>query len=232
MNPSLTMHKQDDRIVLEPAAKATACVIWLHGLGADGSDFVPIVPELGLPADAPIRFVFPHAPVQAVTINGGMQMRAWFDILSLGSLDQQDDRGIDASAQRVRELIAEQNAQGISSQNIVLAGFSQGGAIVLHTALRHPDALAGVLALSTFLPVHTRVAAEKLPANQSVPLLMCHGNFDPVLPLQLGAWSRDALIAEGYAVDWHEYPMQHQVCPDEIRDIANWLKARLLSARG
>ncbi len=222
------MHKHDDRIVLEPIIPATACVIWLHGLGADGSDFVPIVPELDLPDDAAIRFVFPHAPVQPVTINGGMKMRAWFDILNLGSLDLQDEPGIQVSAQRVRDLIAQQNAAGIPSNRIVLAGFSQGGAIVLHAATRHDESLAGILALSTFLPVHTKLATEKGEANQAIPILMCHGSFDPVLPMQLGAWSRDVLQAEGYAVDWREYPMQHQVCPQEIADIADWLKARLL----
>lgn len=227
MGSSLTMQKHDDRIVLEPATAATACVIWLHGLGADGGDFVPIIPELGLEEDAGIRFIFPHAPVQPVTINGGMKMRAWFDIYALGSLDRQDEAGIEASAQRVRDLIAEQNAAGIPCEKIVLAGFSQGGAIVLQTATRHPEALAGVLALSTYLPLHTRLGAEKASANQQVPILMCHGSFDPVLPLQLGAWSRDLLLSEGYAVDWREYPMQHQVCAEQISDISRWLKARL-----
>lgn len=227
MSNSLTMHKYDDRIVLEPQVTARACVIWLHGLGADGSDFVPIVPELGLADDAAIRFIFPHASVQPVTINGGMKMRAWFDIYQLGSLDRQDEAGIAASTQRVHALIEEQHAAGIPSAKIVLAGFSQGGAIVLHTATRYPESLAGVLALSTYLPVHAKLANEKTAENQAVPILMCHGSFDPVLPLQLGSWSRDMLVAAGYHVDWREYPMQHQVCPQEISDIASWLKARL-----
>jgi len=227
LGSSLTMHKRDDRIVLEPNTEATACVIWLHGLGADGGDFVPIIPELGLDEAASIRFIFPHAPVQAVTINGGMKMRAWFDIYNLGSLERQDEAGIAASAQRVRDLIAEQNAQGVPCDKIVLAGFSQGGAIVLQTATRHPEPLAGVLALSTYLPMHAQLSVEKSEANQQIPILMCHGSFDPVLPLQLGAWSRDMLQDAGYTVVWREYPMQHQVCAEQIADIANWLKERI-----
>ena len=216
-----------DRIVLEPqAGPARACVIWLHGLGADGHDFVPIVPELGL-EDAGVRFVFPHAPMRPVTINAGMTMRAWFDIYSLGRLDQQDEQGIADSAERVRGLIAEQQAAGIPAERIVLAGFSQGGAIALHTALRHPERLGGLLALSTFLPMHETLEAERVAANADIDILMCHGDYDPVLPLQLGAWSRDLLQELGYAVDWRSYPMQHQVCPAQIADIAAWLGARL-----
>ena len=216
-----------DRIVLEPrAGPARACVIWLHGLGADGHDFVPIVPELGL-EDAGVRFIFPHAPMRPVTINAGMTMRAWFDIYSLGRLDQQDAQGIADSAERVRGLIAEQQAAGIPAERIVLAGFSQGGAIALHTALRHPERLGGLLALSTFLPMHETLEAERVAANADIDILMCHGDYDPVLPLQLGAWSRDLLQELGYAVDWRSYRMQHQVCPAQIADIAAWLGARL-----
>ncbi|MGB1556540.1 MAG: alpha/beta hydrolase [Oceanococcaceae bacterium] len=219
--------RAEDRLTLEPQGTADACVIWLHGLGADGGDFVPIVPELTLPKGRQIRFVFPHAPVRPVTINGGMAMRAWFDIYSLGSLDKQDGEGIADSAKRVEALIAEQTAKGIPAERIVLAGFSQGGAIVLHTGLRYPLALGGILALSTFLPLHQQVAEEKHAASAAVPILMCHGQYDPVLPMQLGAWSRDLLLEMGQKVNWKEYPMQHQVCPEEIADISSWLTERL-----
>lgn len=219
--------REENRVVLEPEVPARACVIWLHGLGADGNDFVPIVSELGLSKDAAIRFVFPHAPVQPVTINGGMKMRAWFDIYHLGSLDKQDEAGIEDSAQRVRALIEEQIGAGIPSERIVLAGFSQGGAIAIHTAIRHPEALAGLLALSTFLPVHGRVEEEQSVENARIPILMCHGSHDPVLPIALGEWSRDVLLERGYVVDWKDYPMAHQVCPQQISDIAHWLKDRL-----
>ena len=214
----------DDRIVVEPNAPAQAAVIWLHGLGADGNDFVPLVPELELPEQLPIRFIFPHAPVRPVTLNAGMPMRAWFDILQLGSFEKQDEAGIESSQQRIFSLFDEQRAAGIPSHRLLLAGFSQGGAMALHAGLRYPQALAGILGLSTFLPVHTKLASEAHAANAATPILLCHGDYDPVLPRMLGEWSRDMLRQQGYAVDWNNYPMAHQVCAPEIRRIAEFLQ--------
>ena len=203
-------------------------MIWLHGLGADGHDFVPIVPELGLPGDLAVRYVFPHAPVRSVTINNGMEMRAWYDITP--NMRQQDTAGIRESEQVVLKFIQHEIASGIPANRIVLAGFSQGGAITLHTGLRYPQPLAGLLALSTYLPLPEAFAAEALPARRDTPILMCHGQHDGMLPLQLGAWSRDVLKERGYDVTWREYPMQHQVCAEEITDIGAWLKERLQPA--
>ena len=223
-----SQQKSAESIILEPLAPATAAVIWLHGLGADGSDFVPIVPELRLPPTLSVRFVFPHAPMRPVTINNGYVMRAWYDIRGLSRSEAEDDAGIRDSQARVAALIGEQERSGIAAQRIVLAGFSQGGAIALQTALRYPSALGGVLALSTYLPLQASLAQEATPANRHLPIFMCHGLRDPVLPLQLGEISRQALGALGYAVDWHTYPMEHSVCPAEIVDIAGWLQ-RVLS---
>ena len=219
-----------DAVVLAPASPATASVIWLHGLGADGNDFVPIVPELKLPPSLAVRFVFPHAPMRAVTINNGMRMRAWYDILDLTPGGPQDDAGIRDSATILAGFIQRERDSGIAADRIVVAGFSQGGAIALHGALRNPERLAGVMALSTYLPLRTTLAAEASKANRDIPILMCHGSFDPVLPLRLGSSSRDLLRAEGYTVEWKEYPMQHQVCLEEIHDISAWLQARLGAA--
>lgn len=220
---------RDTAIVLEPATPARAAVIWLHGLGADGSDFVPIVPELGLPHDHGIRFVFPHAPVRPITINNGLAMRAWYDIPSLTNLRQQDAAGIRDSARIVEALIAAQRDAGLPAARIVLAGFSQGGAITLHTGLRLRERLAGLLALSTYLPLAEQVAAEAVPPPQAPPILMCHGRHDPMLPLMLGSGSRDALQALGYDVRWREYDMAHAVCAEQIADIGAWLGERLLA---
>ncbi len=223
------MLKQEsaDAVVLAPASAATASVIWLHGLGADGNDFVPIVPELQLPPGLAARFIFPHAPVRPVTINNGMVMRAWYDIKELSASGAADEVGIRDSAAILAKFIQRERDAGVAANRIVVAGFSQGGAIALHAALRHPERLAGVMALSTYLPLRSTLAAEVSKANRDLPILMCHGRFDPVLPMQLGTASRDLLRAEGYGVEWKEYPMQHQVCPEEIQDIAAWLKARL-----
>jgi len=223
----LKISKSEAAIVLEPEQPANAAVVWLHGLGADGGDFVPIVPELRLPPAIRARFVFPHAPVRPITINGGMRMRGWYDILSLTRADQQDEAGILASAAAVQELIEAQADAGIPRQRIVLAGFSQGGAIALHTGLRQREALAGILALSTYLPLHTRILGELTAAGRATPILMCHGLYDNVLPVALGSSSRDGLRQLGCAVEWRDYPVQHQVCPEEIADIATWLKGRL-----
>jgi phospholipase/carboxylesterase len=221
----MKIQETPEAVVIEPAATADAAVIWLHGLGADGHDFVPIVPELRLPPDLAARFVFPHAPVRPVTINGGMEMRAWYDITP--DMRRQDDAGIRASEKIVQGFLSREIAAGIPADRIVLAGFSQGGAITLHTGLRQPQALAGLLALSTYLPLPEAFAREALPARSDTPILMCHGQHDGMLPLQLGAWSRDVLQERGYDVTWREYPMQHQVCEEEIADISAWLQQRL-----
>lgn len=221
------MSRNDDAVILPAPGPHTATVIWLHGLGADGNDFVPIVPELGLPKDHGIKFVFPHAPVRPVTINAGMSMRAWYDILSLTRMEQQDLAGTAASAARIAGLLDAERAAGIASERLILAGFSQGCAMTLHTGLRYPHRLGGLLALSGYLPLHHTLAAEAAPANKTVPILMCHGQYDPVLPLVLGKSSAEILSAAGYAVDWREYPMQHQVCLEEIEDIGRFLRARL-----
>ena len=211
-----------DTIEIETGAKPGAAVIWLHGLGADGRDFEPIVPELRLPAAKPVRFVFPNAPHRPVTINMGMRMPAWYDILQLGG-GAEDEAGIRESQSALEKLIELQKRDGIPARRIVLAGFSQGGAIVLQTALRHAERLAGVLALSTYLPLRDKLAAEKHAMNAGLPIFMAHGSFDPMIPVPRAAQSRDALQALGYAVEWREYPMPHSVCPEEIGDIAQFL---------
>ena len=200
-------------------------IIWLHGLGADGHDFEPIVPELDLPF--PARFVFPHAPVRPITVNGGMEMRGWYDILGFGMNIRQDTAGIRASAAAVTQLIDREIERGLEASQIVLAGFSQGGAVALHTALREPRPLAGVLALSTYLPLGATLAAERSAANAGVPIFMAHGSADPLLPLALAEGSRRTLEGLGYAVDWHVYGIPHSVCPEEIAAIAAWLVQRV-----
>ena len=216
-----------DAVVLAPAAPATASVIWLHGLGADGHDFVPIVPELKLPPAPGIRFVFPHAGVRPVTLNMGMRMRAWYDIKTLTAEGRADEAGLRESIAVVEALISAEKARGIASARIVVAGFSQGGALALHAALRHSEPLAGILALSAYLPLQAALAGELAEANRQTPILMCHGQHDPVLPLPLGVAACNWLRAAGYKVEWKEYPMQHQVCLPEILDIAAGLRARL-----
>lgn len=205
-----------------PRDKARACVIWLHGLGADGSDFEPIVPQLGLPDD--IRFVFPHAPVRPVTINGGMPMRAWYDISMSGSGFVEDAAGIQESQQHLERLIDAETRRGIPPERIVLAGFSQGGAIVLHTGLRHQARLAGIMALSTYLPLNERLISERSDAGQTTPIFMAHGQFDQMVPMEVGMRSRDHLLSLGQPLEWHEYPIEHNVSLDEIRDISTWLQ--------
>ncbi len=219
-----------DRVELGPSEQAEACVIWLHGLGADGHDFEPIVPELRLPTES-VRFVFPHAPSQPVTLNGGISMRAWYDLLDIGLNAPQDRDGITANARHVEALMAHEKARGLAADRLVLAGFSQGGAMALHTGLRHGEALAGILALSSYLPLHDSLADEANPANAATPICMAHGTGDPVLPFELGTTSRDELESHGYNIDWYEYPMQHEVCLEEIRAIGQWL-TRVLALKG
>jgi len=202
-------------VEIQTGPSPRAAVIWLHGLGADGHDFEPIVPELELPV--PVRFVFPHAPIRAVTINQGMRMRAWYDIFQFGG-GPEDEAGIRASQQILEGLIEQEKGK-----KIVLAGFSQGGAIVLQTALRHAEPLAGVLALSTYLPLHTTVGKEAAPGSQQVPIFMAHGQFDDIIPIDRARRSREVLEQLGYSVTWKEYPMPHSVCAPEIADISEFL---------
>jgi len=220
-------NETDKGVTLEPSTQARAAVIWLHGLGADGNDFVPIVPEMKLPDELAVRFVFPHAEVRPVTLNAGMSMRAWYDIFSLERGGPVDEAGIRASAERVEQLIAEQKEKGIASDKIIVAGFSQGGAIALHAGLRHKERLAGVLGLSTYLPLEQTVPAEASDANRDVPVMLCHGSQDPMLPIQLGQHSCEALRQLGYDPQWRDYPMQHQVCLEEIQDISRWMQPLL-----
>ncbi len=211
----------------ETAANPTHSVLWLHGLGADGNDFAPIVPQLVDPAWRALRFVFPHAPVRPVTINNGVSMRAWYDIAGADLVARQDEAGIRASISEVETLIAREHKRGVPSEHIVLAGFSQGGAIALAAGLRHVQALAGIVALSTYVPIHPTLTAERHPANNTTPIFWGHGTADPVVALQRGVDSRNLLLALGYAVDWHTYPMAHAVCAEEIADLRTWLGQRL-----
>ncbi|HEV7631424.1 MAG TPA: hypothetical protein VGO41_00455 [Steroidobacteraceae bacterium] len=220
----------EDAVTLAPAdGQVHAAVIWLHGLGADGHDFVPLIPELALPADARIRFVFPHAPVRPVTLNGGYAMRAWYDIKSLTPAGRDDEDGLQETAARIEAYIARERVLAVPAERILLAGFSQGGAAVLHAGLRHDEALAGILALSCYLPLRAQLTDASAEANRSTPILMCHGRDDTVVALQFGEQSRDVLLAAGYAVEFRQYPMAHSLCPAEIADIAGWLRRRLLT---
>ena len=223
------MTKLLETIEIETGKNPTASVIWMHGLGADGNDFVPVVNELDLDSAA-VRFVFPHAPMRPVTINNGYVMRAWYDV-SFGDLEGKSRRpdavGIHESQEQVAALIERELGRRSRAERIVLAGFSQGGAIALQTALRHPQQLAGVMALSTYLPLADSLPQEAAAANRTTPVFMAHGLFDPVVPLVMGAGSMTFLTRLGYTVEWHQYPMQHSVCAEEIQDIAKWLKSIL-----
>jgi len=211
------------RIEIESAPHPTAAVIWLHGLGADGNDFAGLVPELDLSHCPPIRFVFPHAPTLPVTLNGGYVMPAWYDIYGTDLVGRQDGAGIQTSARAIEALIHNEIARGIPAHRIVLAGFSQGCAMALHTGLRFPERLAGLMALSGYLPLADTLAAERAPANAHTPIFMAHGSMDPVVIPARGEASRDLLTQLGYGVQWHSYPMQHSVHPREIADISVFL---------
>jgi phospholipase/carboxylesterase len=219
-----------ETVEIETADKPSASVIWMHGLGADGNDFVPIVQELELTGAPAIRFVFPHAPMQPVSINNGYVMRAWYDI-KWGDLEggskQADERGVRASQKAIEALIERETSRGIAAEAIVLAGFSQGGAIALQTGLRYSKQLAGVMALSTYLPLAESFAQERSDANAKTSVFMGHGTQDNVVPYEMGSRSRELLVQQGYAVEWHEYPMQHSVCLEEIGDIGVWLRKAL-----
>lgn len=212
-----------ETIEVETQPNPSAAIIWLHGLGADGHDFEPVVPEIVRPKERAWRFVFPNAPVRPVTLNNGMRMRAWYDIKSLDRAAVEDLAGFADTAAKIGELIAREAARGIPSQRIVLAGFSQGGAVSLYMLGRYAQGLAGIMALSCYLPAARTLAAERSTANDKTPVFMAHGQYDPVIAVSAGQQSRDALKALGYAVDWHDYPMAHSVCQEEISDIRRFL---------
>lgn len=221
------MSFEQDAVIIEPKETHKASVIWLHGLGADGHDFEPIVPELGLSGDLGIRFIFPHAPKRPVTINGGMVMRAWYDVKSPNLREQEDHDAIIESSALVNNYINMEIEAGIASNKIILAGFSQGGAITLHAGLRYGSPLAGILALSSYLPLHDHLEDEA--SNfKNVPVMMAHGISDPIIPVDQGRSSCQSLKNLGYTVEWHEYMMQHAVCLEEITAIGTWIK-RILS---
>jgi phospholipase/carboxylesterase len=226
----MSMNDLLESLEIETAPGPAAAVIWMHGLGADGNDFAPVVPELDLSGLPGVRFVFPHAPMQPVTINNGYVMRAWYDVTMddlEGRSRRPDEKGVRASETAVGKLIARETARGIEPARIVLAGFSQGGAIALHTGLRYPQRLAGIMALSTYLPLAESVAAEASAANRGLPVFFAHGTYDQVIPLGMATASRDQVRALGYPVEWHEYPMQHSVCAEEVAAIAAWLRGVL-----
>jgi phospholipase/carboxylesterase len=220
-------------ITLDTGSNPQHSIIWLHGLGADGEDFVPIAEEMELPVA--VRYIFPHAPMRPVTINGGYVMRAWYDILigaasaelsaSIGR--NEDAEGIRESQAEIEKLIAQEKQRGIAAKNIFLAGFSQGGAVVLHTGLRHKERLGGILALSTYLPMQQTLQVEVDVTAKKTPIFMAHGQSDPVIPYDFGRASAEELLRQGYVLEWHRYDMQHSVCPEEIRDIEQWLTRRL-----
>jgi phospholipase/carboxylesterase len=213
-----------DAVEVETGRDPTGTVIWLHGLGADGHDFEPLVPELVRPGERALRFVFPHAPIRPVTLNGGFAMRAWYDIVALDRQGPEDEAGIRASQATMEALIRRENGRGIASERIVLAGFSQGGAMAVFTGVRHAQKLAGMMGLSCYMLLAARLVPERQAANQATPMFLAHGNEDPVVLPALGEESRRLLEAAGYAVEWHSYNMPHSVCPQEVADISAWLR--------
>jgi phospholipase/carboxylesterase len=228
-------YRQDEtdfEVTLSPQVPAVASVILLHGLGADGRDFVPIADEFGLPDSLPVRFVFPHAPLRPVTVNNGYVMRAWYDIKSFTPAGRADLAGTVESSRRVADYIDRERQLGVVPARVVLAGFSQGGAVALYAGLRYPERLAGILAMSCYLPFAETLAADRSAANSDVPILLCHGRGDPVVPIGMGLEAREELKANGYAPEWRDYPMQHAVCMEEIADVARWLQQRLAAAVG
>jgi phospholipase/carboxylesterase len=210
-------------IEIETGGAPQASVVVLHGLGADGGDFVPIAEELDLAAVGPVRFVFPHAPMRPVTVNGGYVMRAWYDILGFGGTSREDEAGLRASRDAIDALIAREVGRGVPAARIVVAGFSQGCAMALMIGVRHPVRLAGVAGMSGYLPLAASTEAERSEANRDVPIFLAHGTRDPIVGLGRGEASRDALKALGYPVDWHAYPIEHTVSLDEVRDLERWL---------
>ncbi|MCE2573088.1 alpha/beta hydrolase [Motilimonas eburnea] len=219
-----------DAITLEPNQTATACVIWLHGLGDSGAGFAPIVPELNLPNQHRVRFIFPHAPICPVTLNQGQRMRAWYDIKTMDLANRADEVGVVESVELVNGLIAEQLALGITAEQIVIAGFSQGGVVALHLACRSQHTFAGVLAMSTYLCQGNKLGQEKTPANLNTPIAFQHGQYDEVVPMQAAKQARQTLQEHGFNTQWQVYPMPHSVCHKQIADISQWLQQRLASA--
>lgn len=213
-----------EAVEIETGRNPTGTVLWLHGLGADGHDFAPIVPQLVESHERPLRFIFPHAPVRPVTINGGMAMRAWYDILGFNRGIPHDEVGIRASDGEVRALIQRENQRGIATNRIVLGGFSQGGAISLFSGPRYPEKLAGIMGLSCYMLLEDQLPAERTRVNYQTPIFLAHGTQDPVVELRRGTEAKQLLEAGGYPVEWHAYPMPHSVCPQEIADIAGWLR--------
>ncbi len=216
-----------DAVVVEPLAKHSHSVIWLHGLGADGHDFEPVVPVLGLARQNGVRFIFPNAPVQPITVNGGMRMPAWYDVKVMDLKLREDFDGIQESAELIRAYIEAEITRGIPAENIILAGFSQGGAMALHVGLRFESKLAGILAISTYLPLEQSLVEEASEANRETAILMCHGNADPVIPITHGRHSAEHLQSLGYTVEWREYQIEHSVALQELVDIGVWIKTRL-----
>jgi len=213
-----------ETVEIETGRNPVASIVWLHGLGADGHDFEPVVPELVRPGERALRFVFPHAPVRPVTLNNGCAMRAWYDIVGIDRQSRQDEVGIRGSAAAIRALVARENERGIAAERIVLAGFSQGGAMALFTGLRYPQTLAGIVGLSCYPVLASTLDAERHAANQQTPIFLAHGMFDPMIDVSLGEEGRKLLEARGYSVEWHTYPMPHSVSPEEIEAIAAWLR--------
>jgi phospholipase/carboxylesterase len=214
-------------VEVNPNTPAKATVIWLHGLGDSGNGFAPIVPELKLPEALTIRFIFPHAPVRPVTINNGMEMRAWYDIKSMDFADRADSQGVEESSELVKQLIEQEIANGIPADKIILAGFSQGGVIALHLGTRYNQTLAGIMSLSSYMCAPEKLSSAAHTANQQTPIFIAHGQQDDVVPMAMGKVALDTLFSNGYATEWHEYPMQHNVCQPELQDISAWLQSRL-----
>lgn len=218
------MNQLLDNIEIETAPNPTVAIIWMHGLGADGNDFVPLVKELDLKGLPAIRFVFPHAGTMPVTINGGYVMRAWYDIMGTDLVRREDESGLRKSQLQIEALIAREKARGIPASRIILAGFSQGCAMTLQTGLRHPEKLAGMMCLSGYVPLSAKVPAERSAQSLATPIFMVHGRGDGVIPIARAEQSRDLLKSMGYQVEWHEYNMQHSLCQEEVDDIGAWLK--------
>ncbi len=224
------MPEQLETILVAPPGRHDATVIWMHGLGADGSDFLPIVTQLGLPSNHGIRFIFPHAPVRTITLNQGMSMRGWYDVKALNTGTEPDVDGIVSSSSSIAELVQNERSSGIPANRIMLAGFSQGGAIALYCGLRYSVPLAGICALSCYLVLAERLATEAHLSNLDTPIFMAHGIDDPLIVASVGERSRDQLQERGYQVDWHDYPMAHAVCAEEISDIGGFIRTRLISS--
>jgi phospholipase/carboxylesterase len=230
LHSSIKVKRMLDYEFTEIGTELEYCVIWMHGLGADGNDFTPIVPELNLPESPGIRFIFPHAPMQPVTINGGFVMRAWYDIIAPDLTARQDQDGILNSADAVNEIIHEQIEGGFPANKIILAGFSQGGAMALHIGLRTTENFAGILALSTYLPLAEDVPVPPAAQHNDIPIFMAHGSYDPVIPINAAQISKQRLTDLGYQIEWKDYPMEHSVCAEEIGDISQWFQQTTGSA--